>query len=274
MIYFFSQIVTRLFDVIVVPFGDHRTVALSVISLLTGVAMIFVFKATSNQRRIKETRDRFKARILEMRLYQDDIVLIHKALFAALATNLTYLRASIKPILVLVAFVFVIFIQLDERYGRRALEPGEKALLSVTLKDGLDPMRVPVDLAMGEGLSTDSRPVRSGAERQIFWRIRADQPGTHDIDIEVYDKNYRFPVRAERSNATLGHVRVALSWSNVLLFPSLPRIPAESPIKKVELRYPRATYPLLVWKTHWLVVFIVFSFIGALIPKFLFGIQI
>ncbi|MCK5407266.1 MAG: hypothetical protein KAJ37_07425, partial [Candidatus Krumholzibacteria bacterium] len=113
MIYYFSQIVTRLFDVIVVPFGDHRTVALSVISLLTGVALIFIFKATSNQRRIKETRDRFKARILEMRLYQDDIVLIHKALFAALATNLTYLRASIKPILVLVAFVFVIFIQLD-----------------------------------------------------------------------------------------------------------------------------------------------------------------
>jgi hypothetical protein len=274
MIYYFSQIVTRLFDVIVAPFGDHRTVALSVISLLTGVALIFIFKATSNQRRIKETRDRFKARILEMRLYQDDIVLIHKALFAALATNLAYLRASIKPILVLVAFVFVIFIQLDERYGRRALEPGEKVLLSVTLKDGLDPMSVPLSLAMGEGLATDSRPVRSSAERQVFWRIRADQLGTHDIDIEVYDKNYRVPVRAERSNATVGHVRAARSWSNALLFPSLPRIPADSPIKKVELRYPRATYPLLVWKTHWMVVFIVFSFIGALIPKFLFGIQI
>jgi hypothetical protein len=40
------------------------------------------------------------------------------------------------------------------------------------------------------------------------------------------------------------------------------------------LRYPAADYPLLIWRTHWLVVFIFFSLVGALIPKFLFGIQV
>ncbi len=274
MVYGFSQIVTKIFDIVVLPFGANRMAALSVVSLLTGVALIFVFKAVSDQRRIKETRDKFKAYILEMRLYQDNIVLIHKALFKALATNLTYLRVSLVPILVLVAFVFVVFVQLDERYGRRHLEATDRALLTVSLKDGLDPMRVQVELRTGEGLIVDSPPVRSAARGQIYWRIRTSEPGTHTLGVMVYDKTYSFPVRAERSNGPIGHIREAGSIINPLLFPSLPRIPKDSPVKSVELRYPTADYPLFVWRTHWLVVFIVFSFVGALIPKFLFRIEI
>ena len=65
----FSQIITTIFDILLVPFaGQHHSLALIAISALTGVAMIFIFKATSNQRRLKQTRDRFKAHILEMRI--------------------------------------------------------------------------------------------------------------------------------------------------------------------------------------------------------------
>jgi len=274
MTYVLSQIVTKIFDVIVLPFGANRMVALSVLSLMTGAAMIFVFKAVSNQRRIKETRDKFKAYILEMRIYQDNIVLIHKALFKALATNVTYLRVSLFPIAVLLAVVFVVFVQLDERYGRRYLETADRALLTVSLKDGLDPTRVPFELTAGEGLVVDSPPVRSASRGQIHWRIRVSQPGSHSLKVTVYDKSYSVPVRAERSNATIGHVRKAGSILDPLVHPSLPRIPKESPIKAVELLYPSADYPLFVWRTHWLVVFIVFSFVGALIPKFLFKIEV
>jgi hypothetical protein len=274
MTYVFSQIVTKIFDVLVAPFGDHRMLALSVISLLTGVAMIFIFKAVSNQRRIRESRDKFKAYILEMRIYQDDIVLIHKALFKALATNLTYLRVSLVPILVLVAFVFVIFVQLDARYGRRSLQPDDKALLTVSLKDGLDPAEVPFELEPGEGLAVDSRPVRSASAGNIYWRIKATEPGSHRLGVTVYDKTYDLPVVAEVSNAPIGHSRSAGSILDPLLHPSLPKIPKDSPIKAVRLRYPGADYSLFFWRTHWLVVFIVFSFAGALIPKFIFKIEI
>jgi hypothetical protein len=274
MVYGFSQIMTRLFDVLLLPFGAHRMLGLSALSLVTGVALMFLFKAVSDQKRIKEVREKFKAYILEMRIYQDNIILIHKALFKALATNLTYLRVSLVPILVLVAFVFVIFVQLDERYGRQYLEPTDRALLTVSLKDGLDPMTVPVDLEPGEGLVVDSPPVRSTAFGQIYWRIKTTDPGNHHMDVKVYDKTYSFPVCAERSNGPIGHVRVAGSIFNPLLYPSLPQIPKDSPIKAVKLNYPKADYSLFGWRTHWLVVFIIFSFVGALIPKFVFRIEI
>lgn len=274
MIYFFSQIVTKIFDILVLPFGANRAAALSVLSLLTGVALIFVFKAVSNQRKIKETREKFKAYILEMRIYQDDIILIHKALFKALGTNLTYLRVSLVPILAMLAVVFVIFVQLDERYGRRSLEPADRALLTVQLKDGLDPMKASFELKADDGLVVDSPPVRSTAQSRIYWRLRANEPGIHQLGLAVYDKKYRFPVYAEVSNGPIGHVRTDGSVFSPLLYPSLPRIPKDCPVKSVELRYPPADYPLLLWRTHWLVVFIVFSFVGALIPKFVFRIQV
>ena len=274
MIYFFSQTVTKIFDILVVPFGDNRTLALSALSFLTGVALIFIFKAVSNQRRIKEARDKFKAYILEMRIYQDNIVLIHKALFKALGTNLTYLRVSLVPILVLVAVVFVVFVQLDERYGRRHLDTTDRALLAVTLKDGLDPRTAQFQLRADDGLEVDSPPVRSSVQGMIYWRIRASQPGTRQLHVSVYDQTYSFPVRAERSNRPIGHIRSNGSVFSPLLYPSLPKIPKDSPMKAVELRYPSADYPLLLWRTHWLVIFIVFSLLGALIPKLLFGIQV
>jgi uncharacterized membrane protein len=220
MTYVFSQIVTKIFDFLVLPFGDNRALALSVLSLLTGVALIFVFKAVSNQRKIKETRDRFKAYILEMRIYQDNIVLIHKALFKALATNLTYLRVSLVPILVMVAVVFVVFVQLDERYGRRHLDSADRALLTVALKDGLDPTTASVELQAGEGLVVDSPPVRSTILGRVYWRIKANEPGTHDLNVTIYDKTYSFPVKAERSNGAIGHLRTDGSVFNPLLYPS------------------------------------------------------
>lgn len=237
MVYWFSQVITKLFDVIVAPFGDNRMAALSVISLVTGVALIFLFKATSDQKRIKDTRDKFKARILEMRIYQDDIVLIHKALFKALATNLVYLRVSLKPILVLIAFVFLIFVQLDERYGRRHLHTGEKSLFTVTLEEGLDPMDVAFDLAAGDGVAIDSPPVRAGADRQISWRVRVTDPGTHDLTVQVYDQSYAFPVRAERSNAPVAQVRTDGSVWN----PPAPPLSAPHP---QGIRHPGRPAPL------------------------------
>ena len=274
MVYVSSQVVTRIFDGLLWPFGTHRTLALSVISLVVGVVIIFIFKHTSNQKEIRRTRDRVRARILEMRIYQNDLVLIHKALFGAMAANLAYLRVSLKAIVVLIVVVGLVFIQLDERYGRRALEPGETTLLTVQLKNGLDPVSLPVYMAAGDGLVATAPPVRVSTDRAIHWRLRAAATGTQEVTLNALGKSYRMPVRVEVSNTAIGRNRKTGAVWSPLLHPSLPRLPEDSPIERVSLDYPSAQYTLFGWKTHWLVVFIVFSFIGALVPKFLLKIEV
>jgi hypothetical protein len=274
MLHGISSLLTSIFDVLVLPFGDNRTAGLWGLSLVTGVALIFLFKVTSNQARIKATRDAFKARILEMRIYQDDIVLILKALGAALWTNVSYLRASLRPILVLLVVALPVFIQLDERYGRAPMEPGDTALLEVTLKDGVDPVSVAVTADGGHAVSLDTDPVRVPSTREISWRLRVNDAGVHPFTVRVYDTPYEFPVTAAVSNKPIGHTREANSLASPLLHPSLPMIPKNSAIESVDLHYPTQDYWLVFWQAPWWVVFLVLISVGALVPKFLFRIEI
>lgn len=273
MIHGLASAITRLFDILLMPFGDHRSAALIGISLLSGVAMIYIFKATSNQSEIKRARDLFKARILEMRLYQDDLVLIFKALWGAIASNGVYLKVSLKPILVLVAFVVLIFIQLDARYGVAPLQSGDTALLTVELADGADVMSVPTSIHTDDGLSVQAVPVRVPSERTIHWRLHVDNKGDHTVRIQAYEGTYDLPVTAAWSNDTIGRSRTR-SAANAFLHPGLPPLPGNAPIAAVHLTYPGRDYSLFGWQTHWLIVFIICSFVGALIPKFLFNIEV
>jgi hypothetical protein len=273
MVYGFSKAITVVFDLLVVPFGTHRSIALAVLSLLCGVAMIFIFRATSNQPAIKRTRDIFKARILEMRIYQDDLVLIMRAFGGALAANASYLRVSLKPILLLAAFVLLVFIQFDERYGARPIEPGDTTLLTVTLSEGTDVMTVPTSLTPSEGVVLDSAPVRVKDSRQVSWRLRVERAGSLVVAIKAYEGVYELPIASEPGNHTVGRIRTR-STANAFLHPGLPLLPGNAPIASVQLTYPGASYSVFGWHTHWLVVFIIFSFVGALIPKFIFKIQV
>lgn len=274
MIYTFSYIITQFFNLLMVPFFGNRGVALAVISLLAGVVMIFLFKATSNQDKIKASRDLFKARILEMRLYQDDLLLIFKALGGALWSNVVYLRVSLPAIVVLLSFVVFVFIQLDQRFGVAPLSPGESTLLSVKLKDGADPMVVPMTLETDAGLSVDAKPVRVPSRGEIHWRLRNVSQGEHTITLTGYDKRYSFDVVAEANTDVIGRERVANSMTDALIHLGLPKLPLDAPFESVHLNYPSTDYSFFGWRTHWIVIFIIWSFIGAAIPKFLFGIEV
>ncbi|MCH7549023.1 MAG: hypothetical protein IH969_05715 [Candidatus Krumholzibacteriota bacterium] len=274
MIEGFSHIITSVFDLLVAPFGSNAGLALSVLSALCGVAMIFLFRATSNQVRIRRIRDIFKARILEMRIYQDDLALIFRALGRALSTNWAYLRASMRPIVVLLLFIVPVFIQLDERYGRSPLSVGDATVLTVTLKDGANVMAVPLTLAAPEGAHVEGLPVRVPHRREINWRVRVEKEGVHHLTVKAYESRYAFPVIAGATQFPLGHERTAGSALAIFLHPTLPPLPGDTPIASVTLRYPPARYALFGWRAHWLVVFIVWSFVGALIPKFVFRIQV
>jgi hypothetical protein len=55
-------ILTRFFDLLLAPFGDHRTAGLVALSVLMGACLTLLYRATSDARRIRRSRDIFKAR--------------------------------------------------------------------------------------------------------------------------------------------------------------------------------------------------------------------
>ncbi|NIM19972.1 MAG: hypothetical protein GTO51_06980 [Candidatus Latescibacteria bacterium] len=269
-----STIITKCFDLILWPFGRHPSIGLIVLSLLTGIALAIIFKYASNQKRIRAAKDRFKARILEMRIYQDDFLSIVRSLFGALWANVFYLRHSFRPILFLIVPVGIIVIQMDARYARRPLQPGEKTILELLLAPGVDPYSVEASVSSVSGVRVDSRPVRIADPPEIDWRLEVLEAGRHEIGVSVNGARYVFPVIAEEKNRVIGHERKASSFWEPLIHPGLPSFSGDSQIVGVRIQYPSLSHPLLFWHTHWIVVLLFYSLVGALVSKFLFKVEI
>lgn len=268
-----GNMITKFFDLLVLPFGNHHAWALVVLSILTGVVMAFVFKWTSNPRAIKAAKDKLKGRILEMKIYQDDPGIIIKAFGGTLVYNGVYLSKLLVPFLVLIIPVMIVFMQMDERYGRGPLTDNSQTVLSVQLRNDLNPRALDVDLA-GNGVVADSRPVRVRESREVDWRLRVDEPGTHNLTVTADGKSYEFPVVAGDRYRMIGHERNASSFIEPLLHPGMPPIPDDSPFSKVHIRYPGVRYPFLWWDTHWIVIFLIYSAAAALALKFVIKFEI
>jgi hypothetical protein len=263
-------ILTRFFDLLLAPFGDHRTAGLVALSVLMGACLTLLYRATSDARRIRRSRDIFKARVLEMRLYPDDFVLITRALFGALAAQGLYLRAAAKPILIVALVAIPFYFQIEGRYAHAPLAPGARTLVTARLKDGLDVRAVPTRLAVtGEGAVVDSRSVRAAASRDVTWRVQVSDAGTHEAVLSAYDQVYRFPLRAAANNRAIGTERNAHSFIGSISDIGLPEIGKDSALDRVTVTYPDASYRLLGMTMSWLVAFLLATLVGAMVPALL-----
>ncbi len=285
MIAAFSGILTALFDVLARPLGGHRGAALAAVSTLVGVVLIALFRVASNPARIRRARDLVAARILEIRLYADDPVLVLRALGGVLTANLGYLRAALRPILVLAVVAGLAWIQLEARYAVRPLRAGDEVLVTARLRPGLDPRRLAVRARATGGATIAAGPVRVPAERAVVWRLRLDavpaasadagtEPAAPALRLEALDTSWTIPLVTRADHRVIARHRDTTTRLDVLLHPGLPAPPRAMPVASVDVAYPQARYAVAGHRLHWIVVFLVSTTIGALVPKVIFGITI
>lgn len=265
------SILTRVVDVLVLPFGSHRTAGLVALSIVTGAALTLLYRALADETRIRRTREVFKARVLEMRLYPDDMVLIVRALGGAIAAQGAYLRAAARPILVVAVLAVPFFLQIEARYAHAPLAPGTSTIVTARLKHGLDVRAVPTRLSEAPasataGVSPDSASVRAPASGEVSWRVDVETPGRHQLDLYAYDQKYELPLSAQRDGRAIGTQRRARSIMGGLTDIGLPAIGKDSPIERVTVAYPHASYSVFGKRMSWLAVFALGTLVGASIP--------
>lgn len=261
-----------LFDTLLLPFRSlPPLVGLAVVSLATALGVLYVFRATSNQRGLKDAKRAILAGLLEVRLFNDDFGAVLRAQMEVLRHNLTYLRLSLVPMAwMLVPFVLMTA-QLQFHYGYAGLTPGEPALVKVRL--GPEAMShvpaegPPITLKPPVGLRVTTPPVWMPALAEIAWRVTGDQSGTYDLVIDVAGRHVVKKVVISDAVVRRSPVRVAPGFVNELFYPAEPPLDASLSIRAIEITYPARTIGVFSFGLPWLVVFIVLSIAFAFLLR-------
>ena len=172
---------------------------------------------------------------------------------------------------VLIVPVALIMTQLNLRFSVRPLAVGETMLVKAYVRDAalLDG---PLDLETPTGLQVETPPVRIASEREVTWRVRATDSGSHEVAVRVGDERAETTVVVgsgwgsvpQRSTATL----------SALLYPGGSTIPASAPVETVDVTYPALDVAAFGLNLDWLIWFFVLSLVFAFLFKGALGVEL
>jgi hypothetical protein len=261
--------VTWLFDVAFALLALVPTlVSLVLVSLVTAVAMLFVVARTSDQPRMAATKRAMHAGLFEIRLFNDDVAAMLRAVGELLWQNARYLRLSLVPLLWMAIPLVVVIAQLQAFYGYAGLVPGEAVLLraemnrdaSVAGSPGARPTPV---LEAPPEIRVETGAVQLAGSGQVLWRIVPLSAGDFTVTVRTGDHAATKTVHVDGTIARRSPLRVAHGLLDVLLYPSEPLLDASGPVQAISLRYPEPGLNVLGFHVHWLIVFMVISMAGA-----------
>jgi hypothetical protein len=270
----FNAATSRLFDVVLAPFGHRQAwFDLVVWPVLAGVVALLVYKRISNQDGIARAKNGIAVHLLEVRLFRDDLVGVLVSTAKALGQNALYLLHNVVPMVVMFVPMMAIVVQLVAHYALAPVPVGAVELLTVRLDPAVTTVK-PTDLRLElpDGVALDAPPVRT-PDGEVVWRVRAVAEGDHVLRIHAGDQVVEKRIAVGGAPRKVPVMRTK-SWE-ALLYPAEPGLPATSPLYSIALPYPDrklAFFPngesgILIW-------FFVASLAAGFLLKGRFGVTL
>ena len=267
-----NTILTLLFDLLFMPFSGLAPVwGLTVLSLLAGVLMLWIFGKVSNQEKIRTIRDRIRGQLLAIRLFGDDLGLLFLTLFRLLRDNAIFLKHAFVPILIMLLPVLLILAQLNLRYSKRPLETGESAVVKVKLSDASLIDRGVV-LEAPEGITVETPGVRIESLKEVVWRVRGDTPGQYRLRVKVGEEVVEKDLRVAQRFGVTSSLRTA-NLITMLLYPGEPPIDTAG-VESIEIKYQPMKLRMFGWNVNWLLLFFVLSLVSGFAFRRVLGVEI
>lgn len=266
----------KVFELIFLPFrGASPWVGMILVSFLTGIFLLFIFRLTSNQTGIRQVKNKIKAHFLELRLFKDSFGMSLKAQGNILRSNLRYLGYSLKPLLVMIVPVILILAQLNLWFGYESLQPGEKAILKVKLKDSSHPLEMRIEVSPSSGLEVDSPPLRLEKEKELDWRLSVREKGLHDLILTLNGQRVVKKVAvSQKPLSRISPVRTRAHFIQQVLYPGEAPLPGNLPLARVEILYPSRMMNLFGLPVHWIIAYFVLSVVFGFAFKGIFKVEI
>src|SRR5207248_3356813 len=104
------------------------------ISIVIGLLMVIIFRYTSDQKAIARAKDRLKAHLLAVRLFQDQLPVVMRAYGRILRGTGSYLRLAFAPFMIAILPITFLIIQLDRYLGWMPLHPAQMFLIEARIE--------------------------------------------------------------------------------------------------------------------------------------------
>lgn len=246
-----NHAVTAVFDVLMWPLDRLGPVtALVVASGVFGVIALIAFKYLSRQKAIAAAKDKIKAHLIEIRIYQDDPRIVARAIGKILMRNGQYLALNLMPFVPLSLPFVLVVAQLVVRHAHapvplhaetKALLAGQGTTLQVTMTPAAAARVGELTIHYPEGIRAVSPLVRIASEGRAFQEIVALESGSYAIELSLADGT------SESKRLYAGDVAPRASqpardqsfWS-ALLWPAEDQLASTSPFERIAIEYPDA----------------------------------
>jgi hypothetical protein len=234
-----------------VDFGAGALSSLVLVSVLAGVAMVYVFRRWSDQDALRGTANRMLAHLMEFRLFIDEPALVMRAQRELFLENWRLLTLLVRPSLILIVPSIVLLAQLDACYGRAPLRIGHAAVVTVQVKDLGAADAAGIVLKAPAAIRVETPAVRVPRSNQISWRIRPVAPVSGELQVVGPE---RVVTKSIAAGQGIHHLSERRSLLEFFLHLSEPP-PVDSCITSIEVFYPSAT----ILRVHWLVWFLLIT---------------
>jgi hypothetical protein len=242
---------------------------LTVLSLLTAVAALVLFRATTDRRALLQVKRQIHAAIFEIRLFNDDLRTMLAAVGDIIRHNARYLRLALVPTLLMIVPFVALIAQLQAYYGYRGLDVGATTVVKVRLgEEAFIATSTPaLALEAPGGLRVETPAVWIRSEREAAWRVRAERAGTYDLRLTVNGVSVVKRVRVFDAIGWRAPQRLQGGFVNELLYPAEAPLDSDVAIDEVTVAYPERELSILGWEVRPVTAFVVLLIVFALLLK-------
>jgi hypothetical protein len=256
--------------------------AVLAVSVLTGAAMLWVVARTSDQARITATKRALHAALFEIRLFNDDLPAVLRAVGDMLGLNARYLGLSLVPLAWVAVPLLLVVAQLQAFYGWAGLAPGAPALVTVTLRTGTPRSSAGSDtlsLRVPQGIRVETEAVHLAGGGEVLWRIVPETAGEYTLAIATASGEVAKTLHVSGADevdrpARRSPERVSGDLVSQVLYPSEPPIDPATGIAAIAVRYPEPGLEVFGTRVHWLIVYVAVSMAAAFVLARRFGVAL
>lgn len=242
------------------------------ISIVIGLLMVIVFRYASDQKAIGRAKDRLKAHLLAVRLFQDQLPVVMRAYARIFRGTGHYLRLAFTPFLIAILPITFMIVQLDRYFGWMPLQPAQTFLVEARVED---PSAFnEASLQLPPELLSSAPAVHIAKDKEVVWRVMAEREGRYDIHIAAAGQTVAKQVVVSRELARISPVRLKDNFWERMLSSGEPALADNSPVQSIAISYAPRVIAFAWMEWNWIVLFFVVSLVAGFIFKSVLGIQI